>query len=237
MSGGFPLKCDFCEVECLESTVRSLCSLLIDEYGFLVPMPSSNFIGSASMMFHLEIGEDNRITKSLLVSSSGITLEEIVGNFVAERCVRVESQLVVRGRVIESQLTLREQADSGRLSVNVVFLRPEQLLTQFHDEDFLRSTQELFVDVAHGTGSAGFLLDYFLDEDPDIASLTGKEIADHLGRSNAPSTRHWRGRNRPGLIAGVSERLVSLEMLRKAWGPSANIFTSRGFVGVSLTGP
>ena len=236
MSGGFPLKCDFCSVSDSAAAVRSLFAVLVAEYGLFAKVPPAAAFTAVSSVFYLQLDTNNRITKSVPVSSNEVTSGDVLGHFCAYPCIRVESRLMVEGRALDSQLTLFRQEAEERLSINLVFVRPEQLQAPDRGNEFLHGLRELLIDVASCVGSTGFLLDYFLDEDPDIESLDAAVITEHLSRVEPVGKRMWRGRNRPGLLMGIREGLMTLETLRNVWGPTASVFASRGFTGLSLIG-
>ena len=234
MSGGFPIKCDFCEVKSVDFNARRLLAVLADEFGLLTPLPASYSSKATSAIFQLTLDKDDRITRSIPIPANELPLKVILDQVREHQCARLESQILIEGRGLDSQITLCRRGLSGPMSISVVFPLSEQVLPLLQDVDLLHSVQEFLIEIATAGGSTGFLVDYHLPDDPDVEFIRDSAIVDHLTRTAAKSTRSWRGRSRPGLIVGVRDGLTTPDAVRAAWGPSAKIFASRGFVGLSL---
>jgi hypothetical protein len=233
MSGGFPIKCVFCEVNNLDFLVRGLLTMLIDEYGLFALLPDSNLSSKTSSIFRLQLDED-MIVKSVYmpIATSEITLSILLDQILANECVRFESQILIYGRAFEPQFTFRKQGES--ISLSIVFTRDEQVMPFLQEMDQFRVLMAFLIDVATATDSAGFLVDYYLPDDPDIEQIEGAAIVNHLVRNAGMTSRVWHARNRPGLIIGARENLVSMYAVKNAWGPSADVFSSRDFVVLGL---
>lgn len=236
MSGGFPIKCDLCAISNGDSPVRDFLATLTEEYALLAPLPQIYSSKGTSWIFHLKLDKDHRVTQSVNVPipKGELTLQGCLDQFLAHECVQLESQIVILGRVLESKLTLCRRGGSGPTSLSIIFPQSEQVLPLMQDEDQGRSMQQFLIDMAIAAASQGFLVDYSLPDDPDVEFIEGAAIAARLVRTATKTTRMWRGISRPGLIVGAREGLTSLDAIRAAWGPSAKIFSSRGFVGLTL---